>query len=114
MKKPKLRELGEAVKALVRGPATIGFPAEPYEPPEGFRGKPQYDADRTGNLSYLLLSIRLKHACSLLFRHGIVDIQAGEAYFLDFIGGNTHPGFSHAFLGQFLSFISYGLCYIFQ
>ncbi len=45
MKKPKLRELGEAVKALVRGPATIKFPFEPYEAPEGFRGKPTYSED---------------------------------------------------------------------
>jgi len=45
MKKPKLRELGEAIKAVVRGPATIKFPAEPYEAPEGFRGKPQYFED---------------------------------------------------------------------
>jgi len=45
MKKPKLRELGEAVKALFRGPYTTKFPAEPYEPPEVFRGKPQYDPD---------------------------------------------------------------------
>jgi len=42
MKKPKLRELGEAIKALVRGPATIKFPAEPYVPPDVFRGKPKY------------------------------------------------------------------------
>jgi len=45
MKKPKLRELGEAIKALVRGPATTKFPAEAYEAPEGFRGKPQYEED---------------------------------------------------------------------
>ena len=45
MKKPKLRELGEAVKALLRGPATIGFPAEPYEPPDAFRGRPKYSKD---------------------------------------------------------------------
>ena len=45
MKKPKLRELGEAVKAVVRGPATIKFPFEPYEAPEGFRGKPKYSED---------------------------------------------------------------------
>ena len=42
MKKPKLRELGEAVKALIRGPSTIKFPAEPYVPPDAFRGKPKY------------------------------------------------------------------------
>ncbi|MBL7139738.1 MAG: 4Fe-4S dicluster domain-containing protein [Planctomycetes bacterium] len=45
MKKPKLRELGEAVKALLRGPATIKFPAEPYVPPDSFRGKPKYYVD---------------------------------------------------------------------
>lgn len=45
MKKPKLRELGEAIKAVIRGPVTIKFPAEPYEAPEAFRGKPQYDQD---------------------------------------------------------------------
>jgi len=45
MKKPKLRELGEAVKALIRGPYTTRFPAEPYEPPDVFRGKPAYHED---------------------------------------------------------------------
>ena len=45
MRKPKLRELGEAVKALIRGPVTIGFPAEPYEPPDAFRGRPKYSKD---------------------------------------------------------------------
>jgi formate hydrogenlyase subunit 6/NADH:ubiquinone oxidoreductase subunit I len=45
MKKPKLRELGEAVKALLRGPATTGFPAEPYQPPDVFRGKPKFHKD---------------------------------------------------------------------
>jgi len=45
MKKPKLRELGEAVKALLRGPATTKFPAEPYEPPAVFRGKPKFYKD---------------------------------------------------------------------
>ena len=45
MRKPKLRELGEAIKAVIRGPATIKFPAEPYEAPDTFRGKPQYSED---------------------------------------------------------------------
>jgi len=45
VKKPKLRELGEAVKALFRGPATTRFPAEPYEPPPIFRGKPAFSKD---------------------------------------------------------------------
>lgn len=42
MRKPKLRELAEAVKALVRGPVTTKFPFEPYEPPDAFRGKPKF------------------------------------------------------------------------
>ena len=45
MKKPKLRELREAVKAFLQGPITVKFPAEPYEPPKVFRGKPKYSKD---------------------------------------------------------------------
>lgn len=40
MKYPKLRELKEAVKALIFGPCTTKFPAEPHIPPKGFRGRP--------------------------------------------------------------------------
>jgi hydrogenase-4 component H len=42
MRYPKLRELREAVKALVKGPYTSKFPYEPHHPFEGFRGKPEY------------------------------------------------------------------------
>ena len=45
MKKPKLRELAEAVKSLFSRPATVRFPAEPYEAPAGFRGKPKFHED---------------------------------------------------------------------
>ena len=45
MKKPKLRELGEAIKALIVGPYTSKFPAEMPELPERYRGKPCYDED---------------------------------------------------------------------
>lgn len=45
MKKPKLRELKEAVRALFRGPYTTKYPFEPHHPPEGFRGKPVFDED---------------------------------------------------------------------
>jgi len=41
--KPKLRELVEAIKAVVKGPYTTKFPAAPSEPYEAFRGKPEYD-----------------------------------------------------------------------
>lgn len=42
MKYPKLRELKEAITALIKGPYTSKFPYEPHVPPEGFRGKPKY------------------------------------------------------------------------
>ncbi|MDI6757381.1 MAG: 4Fe-4S binding protein [Endomicrobiia bacterium] len=45
MKYPKLRELKEAVLALIRGPATTKFPSEPHTPPEGFRGRPTPSSD---------------------------------------------------------------------
>lgn len=40
MKYPKLRELAEAVRAIVTGPYTSKFPAEAHVPAERFRGRP--------------------------------------------------------------------------
>ena len=45
MRKPKLRELGEAVRALVVGPYTSAFPAAESIPAPAFRGKPEYRPD---------------------------------------------------------------------
>ncbi|MBD3349346.1 MAG: 4Fe-4S dicluster domain-containing protein [Candidatus Eisenbacteria bacterium] len=45
MKKPKLRELKEALTAVVKGPDTTSFPITPLEPAEAFRGQPLYDED---------------------------------------------------------------------
>ena len=45
MKKPKLRELWEAVKALIKGPYTSKFPKVMTVPPKGFRGRPKYHPD---------------------------------------------------------------------
>jgi formate hydrogenlyase subunit 6/NADH:ubiquinone oxidoreductase subunit I len=42
MKYPKIRELVEAVKALVVGPYTVKFPRKAVEPAKRFRGKPEY------------------------------------------------------------------------
>jgi len=42
VKKPKLRELKEAIRAIFRGPYTTKFPFEPHEPPEGFRGRSEF------------------------------------------------------------------------
>ncbi len=45
MKKPKIRELGEAIKAVVKGPYTTKFPFEPPEIIPEFRGFPEYQDD---------------------------------------------------------------------
>jgi len=45
MKKPKLRELKEALRAVLLGPYTTKFPFEPHTPPDGFRGKPEFHED---------------------------------------------------------------------
>jgi formate hydrogenlyase subunit 6/NADH:ubiquinone oxidoreductase subunit I len=42
MRYPKLRELVEAVKAIVSRPYTTSYPYKPHEPPKRFRGKPEY------------------------------------------------------------------------
>ena len=42
MRYPKLRELKEAVTALIRGPYTSGYPRKPHQPAKRFRGKPEY------------------------------------------------------------------------
>jgi hydrogenase-4 component H len=45
VKKPKLRELKEAIRAVIFGPYTGKYPFEPHTPPEGFRGKPEFQED---------------------------------------------------------------------
>ncbi len=45
MRKPKLRELKEAITALVKGPYTSKFPKIPAVVPEHFRGTPTYVPD---------------------------------------------------------------------
>lgn len=43
MKLPKLRELVEAIKALIKGPYTSKFPLEPHQPHPNFRGQPKFN-----------------------------------------------------------------------
>ena len=45
MKLPKLRELWEAIKAVILGPYTSKFPYEQPVIPDGFRGKPRFYQD---------------------------------------------------------------------
>jgi hydrogenase-4 component H len=42
MRYPKLRELKEAIRALIKGPYTSKFPFKPHQPFERFRGKPEF------------------------------------------------------------------------
>ena len=42
MRYPKLRELREAIKALIKGPYTTRFPKEAHVPFKAFRGKPEF------------------------------------------------------------------------
>ena len=43
---PKIRELIEAIKALIIGPYTSKFPKEPHKPHPNFRGQPKYDEEK--------------------------------------------------------------------
>jgi hydrogenase-4 component H len=45
MKYPKLRELKEAIIALVKGPYTSKFPKETHRPHPNFRGRPKFNQD---------------------------------------------------------------------
>lgn len=45
MKKPKIRELREAITSLFSKPFTTGFPASPHTPAKKFRGKPEFNSD---------------------------------------------------------------------
>jgi len=43
MRLPKVRELIEAIKALIKGPYTSKFPNEVHKPHPNFRGQPKFD-----------------------------------------------------------------------
>lgn len=45
MAKPKVRELGEALRALVKGPYTTKYPFKPAYVSRNFRGKPEFIED---------------------------------------------------------------------
>ena len=46
MKLPKLRELKEAIVALIKGPYTSKFPTEPHTPHPNFRGQPEFNQEK--------------------------------------------------------------------
>ncbi len=45
MRYPKLRELREAIRALIKGPYTSRFPYQPHKPYERFRGRSEFHED---------------------------------------------------------------------
>lgn len=45
MKKPKLRELKEAIKALIKGPYTHPYPFKPHKPHKRFRGMVEFSEE---------------------------------------------------------------------
>ncbi len=42
MRLPKLRELKEAITAIIKGPCTTKYPFKPHEPAKRFRGRPVF------------------------------------------------------------------------
>ena len=46
MRLPKIRELIEAIKALIVGPYTSNFPKKPHMPYPSFRGQPKYNQEK--------------------------------------------------------------------
>ncbi|MDD5432983.1 MAG: 4Fe-4S dicluster domain-containing protein [Candidatus Omnitrophica bacterium] len=42
MRYPKIRELKEVIRALIKGPFTSDFPRKPHKPFERFRGRPYF------------------------------------------------------------------------
>ena len=46
MKLPKVRELIEAIKAIIKGPYTSKFPKESHVPHPNFRGKPKWNEEK--------------------------------------------------------------------
>ena len=46
MRLPKLRELAEAIKALIKGPYTSKFPKVPHVAHPNFRGQPKFNSDK--------------------------------------------------------------------
>jgi len=46
MKLPKLRELKEAIRAVIKGPYTSKFPKVAHQPHPNFRGKPEFNDEK--------------------------------------------------------------------
>jgi len=65
MKYPKLRELKEAIKALIKGPYTSRFPYQPHTPYERFRGRPYFHEEDCVGCT----------ACAQVCPAGAIDVE---------------------------------------
>lgn len=65
MRYPKLRELKEAIKALIKGPYTTSFPFKPHKPFESFRGRPYFHEEDCVGCT----------ACAQVCPSGAIDIK---------------------------------------
>ncbi len=65
MRYPKLRELREAIKALIKGPYTTSFPFKPHKPFERFRGRPYFHEEDCVGCT----------ACAQVCPAGAIDIE---------------------------------------
>jgi hydrogenase-4 component H len=74
MRYPKLRELREAIRALIKGPYTTKFPYAPHIPVERFKGKPQFHEEDCVGCG----------ACTNVCPARAIEMQdiAGERYFM--------------------------------
>ena len=73
MRYPKIRELIEAVKALLGGPYTSDYPRKPIEPAKRFRGKPEYSNE--GCIACTACSL-VCPARAIEFRDVVTDAKA--------------------------------------
>jgi hydrogenase-4 component H len=46
MRWPKIREITEAIRALLKGPYTSSFPRVPHVPHKNFRGRPEWNSEK--------------------------------------------------------------------
>ena len=72
MKLPKIRELIEAIKALIKGPYTSKFPAKEHVAHPNFRGQPKYNQEKCVGC---LACVQICPAEALSYKDEIEDVK---------------------------------------